>query len=105
MIAESMKRHLIRSEDYSPRVGVRKATANVGANAVVSAAPAAFIVTVLRHNNWAIWPEIADASAAAFIMAAFTGIVRFAGDWLEINHFRPRYRARQAAQEPQEEQA
>lgn len=92
-----MRRLLVRNEDYSPRVGVRKATVNVVGNAVIAATPATFIVMVARYNHWAMWPIEGDAAAAATLMTAFTGITRWFGDWYRVNVVDVRYEAQQAA--------
>ena len=86
-------------EDYSVKVGARKATASVAANTVVSAAPATLIVTMMRYNGVDLWPMEADPAATAAIMAALTGVPRFIGDWIRMNVTEPRYKARRAEQD------
>lgn len=100
-MADTTRRPLI-NEDYSLRVGARRATANVAANAVVSAAPATFIVTIIRFNNWALWPVEADPAATATIMTLLTGIPRWVEDFWKVNVLDPRYRAAQQAGDPPE---
>ena len=84
--------------EYRPGVGVRKATANVAANVVVSAAPATLLVTILRYNGFDYWPESADPAATATIMSILMGIPRWAEDWFHMNVAEPRYKASQQAQ-------
>ena len=93
-----LSRVIAPSEDYSLRVGVRKATGNVAANAVVSAAPATLLITMLRYNGLDWWPIEADPAATATIMTMLAGIPRFVGDWHRVNVLNPQYRAQQAAQ-------
>ena len=83
-----LSRVIAPSKDYSLRVGVRKATGNVAANAVVSAAPATLIITMMRYNGFDWWPIEADATGvtsdnAAELLAGFINtlqaILRLAG--------------------------
>ena len=87
-----LSRVIAPSKDYSLRVGVRKATQNASANMVISATPAAFIVTVARFNGYAPWPENADPSAAVFLMGVFTGVIRLVEDWIRVNISDVRYK-------------
>lgn len=80
-----MLKKLSPNPEYRPIIGARRAGASVAANMAVSAPPSAFIVTVLRYNGWTLWPEIADASAAAFLMSLLTGIAPFLADWWRMN--------------------
>lgn len=103
MLPEAVKRAVVRHEDYSLAVGARKATANVAANAVISAAPATLLITIMRYNGIDWWPESADPAATATIMTMLTGIPRWFGDWFAWNIVQPRYEAQQAANGPQGE--
>lgn len=80
-----IKDAVIRNEDYSLRVGARKGTANAAANVAISAPAGAFIITMMRYNGIDWWPVEADASAAAFLVALFTGVIRMSGDWFRMN--------------------
>ena len=95
MMPQPLKRALVPNDDYSLRVGVRKATSNVAANAVVSAAPATLLITVMRYNGIDLWPESADPAATATIMTVLAGIPRFLGDWHRKNFADMRYKAMQ----------
>lgn len=99
-----LARTIAPNPDYDPTVGVRKATVNVAANVVVSAAPATLIVTMLRYNGVDLWPESADPAATATIMSILMGIPRWIEDWFHMNVAEPRYRAKQEALATQQTQ-